>query len=115
MNFDLTSILGTQRAIAPTRTGPAAAARPMTGGPTFAEHLTAASAIPSSPPREVQDAIGVAADAYDQLAASGRHLHFGVDPSSGRLTTEVHDAEGNVLYTVSPSTVLDVAAGGDLD
>ncbi len=68
--------------------------------------------IPSTPPPEVQDAIGVAAQAYEKLAAGGRQLHFRVDEASGRVVVEVHDAHGNPLSTVPPSKALDVAAGG---
>ncbi len=115
MNFDITSIIGTQRAAAPTRSTPAAGARTTTSGATFAEHLAAVDTIPATPPDEVLDAIGVAADAYEQLAASGRQLHFGIDQGSGKLVVQLHDQHGNVLSSVSPGQALEVAAGGSID
>ncbi len=72
-------------------------------------------AIPSAPPPEVHAAMAVAANAYHKLAASGRELSFRVDDRSGKLTVEVHDVHGNVLFTVPASKALDVAAGGSLD
>ena len=68
--------------------------------------------LPASPPPEVQDAIGVAADAYDRLAAIGRELRFNVNESTGEVAITVHDADGNQLATLSPSEVLDIASGG---
>ena len=70
--------------------------------------------IPASPPPEVQAAMGVAAQAYDSLQASGKGLHFKVDEATGKLTVEVHDVHGNLLFQVPASTALDVAAGGSL-
>lgn len=72
-------------------------------------------AIPATPPAEVHAAMGVAAQAHDRLAASGRGMHFKIDDASGKVIVEVHDANGNLLFTVPPSTALDVAGGGSLD
>ncbi len=115
MNFDLTSIIGTQRALAPTRSTPPDGARPTTRGASFADHLVAVDAIPATPPDEVLNAMGVAADAYDQLAASGRQLHFGIDQASGKVVVQLHDDNGSMLSTVSPSKALEVAAGESID
>ncbi|HZE14544.1 MAG TPA: flagellar protein FlaG [Mycobacterium sp.] len=71
--------------------------------------------IPASPPPEVLDAMGTAADAYDRMKTAGRRLHFETDPATGRLTVQVLDPEGNVITTLPPSKVLDLAAGEELD
>jgi flagellar protein FlaG len=63
----------------------------------------------------VLDAMGAAADAYDRLKTSGRRLHFETDPATGRLMAQVLDPEGNVITTLPPSKVLDLASGGSLD
>jgi flagellar protein FlaG len=69
-------------------------------------------AIPAAPPEEVRDAIGVAADQVDALAASGRELHFHTDEASGRVIVEVRDlATGKVIRTIPPSHALDVLSG----
>lgn len=85
------------------RTGAPAPARP-----------AAADGIPPAPPAEVLDAMGTAAQAYDRLKTSGRQLHFETDPVTGKLTVQVLDPEGNVLTTLPPSKVLDLADGGTL-
>jgi hypothetical protein len=71
--------------------------------------------IPPGPPPEVLDAMGAAADAYDRLKTAGRRLHFETDPVTGRLTVQVLDPDGNVITTLPPSKVLDLASGGSLD
>jgi flagellar protein FlaG len=71
--------------------------------------------IPSSPPPEVQQAMGVAAQSYDKLQASGRGLHFKVDDATGKLIVEVHDLHGKLMFTVPASKALDIASGGSLD
>jgi hypothetical protein len=71
--------------------------------------------IPSSPPPEVHEAMGVAANAYDNLQAGGRQMRFKVNEATGRLSVEIHDIHGNLLFTVPSSKALDVAAGGSLD
>lgn len=76
---------------------------------------TPSDGIPATPPPEVLDAVGTAAAAYDRLRTDGRRLHFATDPVTGRLSIEVHDLDGNLLTTLPPSRVLDLAAGGSLD
>jgi hypothetical protein len=71
--------------------------------------------FPSSPPPEVHDAIGVAAQSYDRLQQAGRAMSFKVNDATGKLTVEVHDLKGNLLFTVPASKALEVAAGGSLD
>lgn len=89
------------------------------GGPRRARAATDASsvssgAIPASPPPEVLDAIGVAAERHGELLAEGRELRF-VEGGPGGLRVEVLDGDGNVLRSIAPSEALDVATGGSLD
>ncbi len=71
--------------------------------------------IPATPPPEVHDAIAVAAQSYEQLHQSERHLSFHVDGRTGKLAIEVHDLQGNVLFTVPSKKALDIAAGDLLE
>ena len=68
----------------------------------------------SGPPPEVHDAIAVAGKSYTQLAAADRHLRFDMDDRTGKVSIEVHDLRGNVLFTVPSSKALEIAAGGVL-
>lgn len=69
--------------------------------------------FPSTPPRDSFEAMGVASDVYDKLAAKGQHLHFALD-GSGKLTVELQDLSGHTISRVSPSQVLAIAGGEDL-
>ena len=113
MSFDIASVGRIAPATGPARTNPAsgnaAASSATTSDPVKVDM------IPSSPPPEVQDAMGVAAQAYDKLQASGRGLHFKVDDATGKLIVEVHDQHGKILFTVPASKALDVAGGGSLE
>jgi hypothetical protein len=71
-------------------------------------------AIPASPPPEVEHAMGVADQAYHNLKANGSAVTFKVDEATGKLQIEVHDTRGNVLFTLPPHKLLDVAEGGSL-
>ncbi len=71
--------------------------------------------IPASPPQEVLDAIARAHEAYERLEASGRHVHFDLNQVSGRLAIELTDASGTALRSLSPRTVLELAAGAAPD
>jgi hypothetical protein len=71
--------------------------------------------IPASPPPEVLDAIARAHEAYERLEASGRHVHFNLNEASRRLVLELSDASGTPLRSLSPRTVLELAAGATLD
>ena len=90
------------RTVATTATAPAA--------PVDSVQLS----LPASPPAEVQDAVGVAADRVAELAAQNRTLHFEMDETSKRVVIQVRDLDGNVLKTIPPSKALDVMAGGEL-
>ena len=70
--------------------------------------------IPASPPVEVLDEIGAAADRAHQLWTENRELHFSKDSTSGRLVIEVRDRAGHTIRTIPPSEALDVLAGAAL-
>jgi hypothetical protein len=111
MSFDIGSVGRTPA------TTPAQRARPSAPAPVQAanaEDTVTVDTIPASPPPEVHEAMGVAARAYDSLKASGSELRFKVNEATGKLTVEVHDAHGNLMFTVPASTVLDVASGQPL-
>jgi hypothetical protein len=79
-----------------------------------APRLAATVAEPMSPtlPAELHAAFTTASDAYDALAASGTHLHFSLDPGTGRIAIEVQDLAGGTRSTISGSDALRVATGG---
>jgi uncharacterized FlaG/YvyC family protein len=70
--------------------------------------------IPASPPVEVRDAIGAAAERAAELRAQNRELHFRKDEASGRVIVEVRDLSGNVIRTIPPSGALEIMAGASL-
>jgi FlaG protein len=95
---------------------PAAPAAPVApaAAPVAAPVDTVELSLPSSPPAEVLDAIGAAADRADELAATNRELHFEVDKDSNRVIIQVRDLDGNVIRTIPPKDALDVMSGGEL-
>lgn len=119
MNLDIAAT-----APAPTALPPTAPAVPAPGSragavPTTPSYGGSAAVtndtIPSGPPAEAMDAIAIAMNAADALAASGREMRFQLDPPTGKVTVAVHDLKGNLLSTVSPSQALDIAGGSKLD
>ena len=111
MSFDIGSV-GRTPATAPSQT-----ARTSAPAPVQAVHATdtvSVDTIPATPPEEVHAAIGVANQAYHNLKASGTELRFKVNEATGKLSVEVHDVHGNLLFTVPASTALDVASGQPL-
>jgi hypothetical protein len=75
--------------------------------------------IPPSPPPEVLEAMDAAGRVARELHEQGRELRF-VPPShdgtdGGRVRVEVVDLDGNVLRTIPPSELLDIATGAPLD
>lgn len=97
-------------------TAPDAASAPRALRPAAAanDHVAMDMDVPPSPPQEVLDAMDAASRAYQLLRAQGRELHFAQDRSTGRMTIEVRDLDGNLLRTIPPSKLLDIATGGDL-
>lgn len=67
------------------------------------------------PPDDVLEEMALATWVYEQLAARGRELRFRLDPPTGRVTVDVHDSGGTLLYTILPSEALEVAGGERLD
>jgi len=108
MSFDIQGIGAPQGAarIGSTR-APAAPAADVQAADDAVEVRT----MPTAPPQEVMDAISRAADAYDELLASGRRLQFESDPLSGRVSAHLADLDGNQLSPVTPSGVLAIADG----
>jgi flagellar protein FlaG len=70
--------------------------------------------IPAAPPPEVHDAVAAAASAPTRLQEDGRAMSFRIDDATGKVIVEIHDLQGNVLFTVPPSKALDIASGGTL-
>lgn len=75
--------------------------------------IVSTGAIPGSPPPEVLDAIGAAADRYDELRAQGRELRF--EAGGGGVQISLLDGDRDVLRTLSGSEALDVATGRDVE
>jgi uncharacterized FlaG/YvyC family protein len=112
MSFDIAPVGRTPS------TAPAATDKTHNTAPTNAVQASdsvTVDTIPSSPPPEVHEAMGVAAQAYDKLQDQGRQLRFKVNEGTGKLVVEVHDLHGQLLFQVPASKALDVAGGGSLD
>ena len=117
MSFDINSVQGLNARMAQVRatgrtTGPQA---PAPAAASDAVKVDVGSSIPSSPPQEVLDAMGVAAQSYDRLGAADRGLSFKIDDRTGKVVVSVHNNARQVLFTVPGSKALDIAAGGNLD
>ena len=111
MSFDIGSV-GRTPATAPSQTARSSAPAPTQSA--AATDTVTVDTIPATPPVEVQNALGVANQAYHNLKAEGSELRFKVNEATGKLTVEVHDVHGNLMFTVPASTVLDVASGQPL-
>jgi hypothetical protein len=111
MSFDITSVASTAAAV-PVPAGQAANAA--AAAPAHSADPVTVDAIPASPPPEVHEAMGVAARAYQDLKDNGSELRFKIDEATGKLQIEVHDPHGNLLFTLPPHKVLDLADGGSL-
>ncbi len=111
MSFDIGSV-GRTPASAPTQSARSSAPAPTPAVPE-ADTVTV-DTIPASPPPEVHEAMGVANQAYHNLQAKGSELRFKINEATGKLSVEVHDVHGNLMFTVPASTALDVASGQPL-
>lgn len=93
------------------------AARPSTSA--VAATLRSAAPVDTAEvgiPAAVREAVGVAADRADALAAQQRELHFERDERTGRVAVQVRDLRsGEVLRTIPPSQALDVLSGAPLE
>jgi len=89
--------------------------RPQAADPTAdtSEVSTTNDAIPSSPPDEVLDAMGTAANRYNELAAQGQHVGFNiVAEGDGHMVVQIKDLQGNVISPpLAPSSVFDIIDG----
>ncbi|HTW11263.1 MAG TPA: hypothetical protein VME01_00855 [Solirubrobacteraceae bacterium] len=70
--------------------------------------------MPPSPPPEVEEAISVASQAYEELSATGQQVHFEIDAPNRAVDVELRDLHGNPLSTISASEALRIAGGGSL-
>ncbi len=111
MSFDIGSV-GRTPASAPAQSARSSAPAP-TPAVQEADTVTV-DTIPASPPPEVHEAMGVANQAYHNLQAQGSELRFKINEATGKLSVEVHDVHGNLMFTVPASTALDVASGQPL-
>ena len=110
MNFELPPVGQPNPTSGPSRTPRAVpAARPDLGAAVEVD-----VSIPSSPPAELRAEMAAAAQRVEELRAQDRELHFELD-DNGRIILEVRDLEGNVIRSIPPSHVLDVAAGASLE
>ncbi len=107
MTYEIPAVASTTPISAAERTGTTKAP-----AATTSEPAVSVDAIPASPPAEVHAAMAVAAQAHDRLAAAGQSLSFRISGQTGRLTIEIHDLAGNVMFTVPPSRALEIAGGG---
>ena len=112
MSFDINSVAPAASAAAANQVSRATEARAPSVAPDAAVHVDMSS---SSPPPEVHDAIAVAAQSYTRLQQANRQLSFQIDDRTGKLTVEVHDLKGNLLFTVPAAKALDIAGGGSLE
>lgn len=112
MSFDIAAV-GRTPGTAPAATDKTQSTAPSTA--VQASDSVTVDTIPASPPPEVHEAMGVAAQSYDKLRAQGREMRFKVNEGTGKLTVEIHDLHGNLLFQVPASKALDVAGGGSLD
>jgi hypothetical protein len=120
MSFEIGPIHSTPGSAVPARRAVPA------GAPGFQATLAAAGrpsapqdvvslGIPASPPAEVLDAVGAAADAVDTMAKENRELHFAHDPESGRVVVQVRNlATREVIRTIPNSEALGLLSGGSL-
>ena len=103
-----------RRPVATPRTDFSAALTRAAGPSPAREADGAQLSIPATPPPDVLDEIGAAADRAHELWNENRELHFSKDAASGRVVIEVRDRAGNTIRTIPPSHALAVLAGASL-
>ena len=116
MGLDVARIESTSFSTAPERAPRASRADDATRPPDDTLAVSSGE-VPSSPPAEVLEAMDAAGRVARELHANGRELRFvpPQDGAGGRVRVEVRDLDGNVLRTIPPSELLDVATGAPLD
>jgi len=68
--------------------------------------------IPASPPDEVLQAMGAAAQTYDQLAAQNKQVGFQSSADGSRVQVVVKDLSGNAISSpLPPSHVFNILDG----
>ena len=107
MGLDVASIGSTSFSAAPER-GPRASRDAGTTGGVDRVALSSGD-VPASPPPEVLEAMDAAARVARELHEQGRELRFASGEDGLRI--ELCDLEGNVLRTIPPGELLDVASG----
>src|SRR5262245_27862806 len=112
MSFNIDSVSAAAGAAAATSKA-SDAKQPAATGASAMDAAVHVDTFPSSPPAEVHDAIAVASQAADRLADQNRAMHFHIDDTTGKLSVELHDLQGNLLFTVPAKKAFDVAAGGN--
>jgi uncharacterized FlaG/YvyC family protein len=115
MSLDIGSVGGPYAATAVQATAKAKTIDPaLRTDATEAVKVDVGSSVPDSPPPEVLDAMGVASNMHDQLAASDRGISFKIDDATGKVVVTVHDTHGKVLFTLPGKQALDIASGQSL-
>jgi hypothetical protein len=115
MSFEIGPLQPVQGSGAPRRTAPTPGfsldlARRTTASAPVRD--SAVLSLPASPPPEVLNAIGAAAERAAELRSQNRELHFHKDESTGRVIVQVRDLAGNVIRTIPPSSALEIMSGG---
>ncbi|HMJ01657.1 MAG TPA: hypothetical protein VK506_01875 [Conexibacter sp.] len=111
MSLDIASIGSPSFSATPDR-GPRASRSAGAAGGSDAAALSSGE-IPASPPAEVLEAMDAAARVARELHEQGRELRFTTGEDGLRI--ELRDLDGNVLRTIPPSELLDLATGSKLD
>jgi hypothetical protein len=70
--------------------------------------------IPPSPPASVLEEVDAAFARAEQLRATGRELHFGLDAITARVVIQIRTLRGDVLRSLSPMAALDFITAGTL-
>ena len=91
----------------PAAAAPSASASAPARAPAAEPDVIVEIGVPATPPPEVLDQVGQAAERALALAAANRELHFRKDPDSSRVIVEVRDLRGNVIRTIPPSGALE--------
>jgi hypothetical protein len=110
MDFNIPPVGGVERSGSTPRSAAAQQA-------DFSASLDAAvnvSTLPASPPPAVLEDMHAAARVFEELRAQKRELHFEALPG-GRVVVQVRDLDGNVIRTIPPAKVLEVASGAPLE
>jgi hypothetical protein len=77
----------------------------------FANDETRYAESAGAPSAEALFALRVAGEVARQLYESGLELQFALSPSAARVEVLLCDVEGIALSRLTPSSVLDIAAG----